>query len=75
MILKINNIDLFYEKFGSGTPIILVHGNGENYNIFDKIIPLLSELFTVYAIDLRGHGKSSIINEYNYQDMILSNIL
>ena len=69
MILKINNIDLFYEKFGSGTPIILVHGNGENHNIFDKIIPLLSELFTVYAIDLRGHGKSSIINEYNYQDM------
>lgn len=55
MILKINNIDLFYEKFGSGTPIILVHGNGENHNIFDKIIPLLSELFTVYAIDLRGH--------------------
>lgn len=69
MILKINEIDLFYEKYGSGHPIILVHGNGENHNIFDKIIPMLSDYFTVYAVDLRGHGKSSKINEYNYQDM------
>ena len=69
MILKINEIDLFYEKYGSGHPIILVHGNGENHNIFDKIIPMFSDYFTVYAVDLRGHGKSSKINEYNYQDM------
>lgn len=69
MILKINEIELFYEKYGSGQPIILVHGNGENHSIFDKIIPLLSELFTVYAVDLRGHGNSSKINEYNYEDM------
>lgn len=69
MILNINEIDLFYEKYGSGQPIILVHGNGENHNIFDKIIPMLSDYFTVYAVDLRGHGKSSKINEYNYQDM------
>ncbi len=69
MILKINEIELFYKKCGSGRPIILIHGNGEDHNIFDKIIPLLSELFTVYAIDLRGHGKSSKVNEYNYQDM------
>ncbi|MBE6070525.1 MAG: alpha/beta hydrolase [Clostridium butyricum] len=69
MILKVNEIELFYEKYGSGQPIILIHGNGENHNIFDKIIPLLSELFTVYAVDLRGHGNSSKVNEYNYEDM------
>ena len=69
MILKINEIELFYEKCGSGQPIILIHGNGEDHNIFDEIIPLLSNYFTVYAVDLRGHGKSSKINEYNYQDM------
>ena len=69
MILKINEIELFYEKYGSGKPIILIHGNGEDHSIFDEIIPLLSNYFTVYAVDLRGHGKSSKINEYNYQDM------
>ncbi|MDR1554041.1 MAG: alpha/beta hydrolase [Prevotellaceae bacterium] len=69
MKIHVNNVDLFYTKTGSGQPFILTHGNGENHEIFDRIIDVLSAKFCVYAIDTRGHGNSSKINTYNYQDI------
>jgi pimeloyl-ACP methyl ester carboxylesterase len=69
MLIHVNNIDLFYEKTGSGQPLILAHGNGESHEIFDKITDLLGKKFCVYAVDTRGHGKSSKTKEFNYQDI------
>lgn len=69
MTIKVNNIDLSYEVSGLGAPIILLHGNGETHHIFDRIIKPLSVHFTVYAIDLRGHGDSSQSTIYHYSDM------
>lgn len=66
---KVNGITLHYEMCGEGKPILLLHGNSEKHTIFDQIIPLLSKDFTVYAIDSRGHGKSSKVKEVHYQDM------
>lgn len=69
MIGKYNGVELYYEKSGSGPPIILLHGNGETLGIFDKLIPDLEKSFTVYAIDARGHGKSQKIKEIHYVDL------
>ena len=69
MKLNTGSVTLHYEQSGSGRPLILLHGNGENSAIFDKAIPLLTERFTVYAIDSRGHGQSSPVSEYHYADM------
>jgi pimeloyl-ACP methyl ester carboxylesterase len=68
MMCHVNNIDLYYEKSGAGKPLLMLHGNGETHKIFDKAIPLLAEHFTVYAIDSRGHGQSSAVSEYHYDD-------
>ncbi|MBB2183253.1 alpha/beta hydrolase [Lachnospiraceae bacterium MD1] len=69
MICRVNSINLYYEMSGVGKPLILLHGNGETHKIFDKAIPILSEHFTVYAIDSRGHGQSDSVLEYHYDDM------
>lgn len=69
MKIAVNGIELFYEKTGSGTPLIMLHGNGETHKIFNKAAPLLAERFTVYCIDTRGHGSSSPVSEYHYLDM------
>ncbi len=69
MTLNTGSVTLHYEQQGSGRPLILLHGNGENCGIFDKALPLLAEHFTVYAIDSRGHGESSPVTEYHYDDM------
>ncbi len=68
MRCHVNNINLYYEKSGTGKPLLLIHGNGETHKIFDKAMPLLAEYYTVYAIDSRGHGKSDVTLEYHYDD-------
>ncbi len=47
-----------YYSWGSGVPLILLHGNGEDSTYFEKCIPYLSHFFRVIAIDSRGHGRS-----------------
>lgn len=69
MIIKINDIDLFYEVKGTGRNLILVHGNGEDHHIFDALVAVLKNYFKCYCIDSRGHGKSSRIKTYSYQAM------
>ncbi len=68
MMCRVNNTNLYYEKSGTGRPLLLLHGNGETHKIFDKAMPLLAESFTVYAIDSRGHGQSDAFMEYHYDD-------
>ncbi|MBO4831104.1 MAG: alpha/beta hydrolase [Oscillospiraceae bacterium] len=52
------DIKLHYTEHGSGEPLILLHGNGEDGSYFENQIPCFSERFRVIALDTRGHGKS-----------------
>lgn len=69
MFINVNGVELFYEQVGQGDPIILLHGNGESHELFNVLINQLSNCYTVYAIDSRGHGKSSPVEEIAYQSM------
>ena len=69
MYIQLNSQVLYYEKEGSGAPLLLLHGNGEDHTIFDRLIPRLSPHYTVYSLDLRGNGLSSPSKEYHYMDM------
>lgn len=69
MLVHINGVNIYYEKSGTGKPLILLHGNGETHEIFDKAIEILKEYFTIYALDSRGHGNSDKVNSYHYSDI------
>ena len=69
MEIKVNNVKLYYESYGNGKPIILLHGNQETHEIFDKLINKLKENYKVYAIDSRCHGKSENTKELSYNLM------
>lgn len=69
MQINVNNLNLYYTVTGSGVPLIMLHGNGEDHTIFNEAIELLSKHFTVYAIDTRGHGQSDKVAELHYNDM------
>jgi pimeloyl-ACP methyl ester carboxylesterase len=69
MKITVNNIELAYEKFGDGEPLILLHGNGEDHHIFDVISKKLKDDFTIYAIDSRNHGESTKTEDYSYETM------
>lgn len=69
MNIKVNNVDLFYEKTGNGPSLILLHGNSENHHTFDKLVEKLENNFTIYAIDSRNHGESEKIDSFSYHLM------
>ena len=69
MHINVNNVNLYYDVVGTGSPLILIHGNGESHEIFDEAVKLLSEHFTCYLLDSRGHGQSQKVSEYHYADM------
>lgn len=51
---------LRYLKTGKGEPLLLLHTIRPQLDYFEKVIPALSKHFTVYALDLPGHGYSTI---------------
>ena len=69
MNITVNDMNLYYEVTGSGDPLIMVHGNGEDHKIFDKAAEVLSKHFTCYLLDSRGHGQSRQVNEYHYENI------
>ena len=69
MKINANGIEMYYEKCGQGRPLVLVHGNGVDHNEFQNSMWLLRRHFTVYAVDSRGHGLSTPVDELHYSDM------
>ena len=69
MWIDVNGIRMYYEVHGSGRPLIMVHGNSEDHNIFYDARVLLSRHFTVYTVDSRDHGHSTRVDELHYSDM------
>jgi len=42
----------------NGPPLVLIPGQGADCKNYNKVLPLLSKKYHVYAVDVRGHGKS-----------------
>lgn len=54
----LNGFDLYYNLYGSGPPIVFVHGLGMDQSMWDLQIPQFSPHYQVILYDLRGHGQS-----------------
>ena len=49
---------IFYQKTGSGSPMLLVHGYPLSGALFGRVVGTLSQSHTVITPDLRGYGLS-----------------
>ena len=56
--VELNDITVHYRRHGSGPPVVLLHGLAEDHRSWDPIAAHLDG-FTVYAVDLRGHGRTT----------------
>lgn len=79
--LKFNGEELFLTladgatvrviKTGQGTPLLLMHTIRTQIEYFSEMIPFYAANHTVYALDLPGHGQSSIHKNINYDEPYL----
>jgi pimeloyl-ACP methyl ester carboxylesterase len=56
-----------FDQVGSGSPLILVHGTGADRTRWAAVLPQLTQHFTVFSLDRRGHGSSGDADEYSIQ--------
>ncbi|MDD3339061.1 MAG: alpha/beta hydrolase [Lachnospiraceae bacterium] len=61
MFFSYKDTRIYYEEYGPehGQAMILLHGNGEDHTYFRYQIAHFQERFHVYALDTRGHGRST----------------
>lgn len=58
--LSVNGIDLYFEVYGSGKPLLVIHGNGQSIADMHFQIEHFSDDYKVVVADSRGHGKTGL---------------
>jgi pimeloyl-ACP methyl ester carboxylesterase len=59
---EVNGLNLYYETYGEGRPLILLHGGLGSGEMFGPIIPALAARHQVILPDLQGHGRTADID-------------
>lgn len=57
-----NGLRYYYEIYGEGEPLLLLHGGLGNIGMFGPILPVLATDRQVIAVDLHGHGRTELGN-------------
>jgi pimeloyl-ACP methyl ester carboxylesterase len=56
---EVNNLNMYYEIYGQGKPLVLIHGGGSTIQSnFEKVIPLFAKTRKVIAVELQAHGRT-----------------
>ena len=71
----VNGIELYYAVYGSGPPVLLIHGGLGYADIWSSQIADLSKDHTVIVADSRGHGRSTRNAEPYSYDLMSSDYL
>ncbi|MBL7962270.1 MAG: alpha/beta hydrolase [Flavobacteriales bacterium] len=58
--VKLNGVELYYETYGEGEPLVLLHGNSGNIGYMAPQIDHFAGRYKVIALDCRGRGKSEL---------------
>lgn len=57
--VQVNRVELHYEEYGTGKPLLLLHGFGGGSQNWRPFTDKLSERYRLIVVDLRGHGYST----------------
>ena len=68
--VRANGLNIYYEMYGVGEPLILLHGGTLTSRMWERHIPAFAQHFHVIALDSRGHGKTdNPTQEFSYRAM------
>ncbi len=77
MKIKIKDIDIYYEVYGEGKPIFMIHGLSPDHRLMKGAFEPVLEKSSYRRIyfDFPGMGKSGMKDEYYSSDVILEIIM
>lgn len=58
-----------WREWGSGKPLVMLHGWSMSSVVFNEVAPLLAEKYRVLCPDLPGHGFSAVLPGCQLSDM------
>lgn len=57
---EVNGIKMYYEIYGEGKPLVLIHGGGSTIQSnFGQVIPMFARQRKVIAMELQAHGRTN----------------
>lgn len=72
---NLNGIRIWYASFGTGAPVLLLHGGLANSNYWGLEVPALAQHYRVIVMDSRGHGRSARDARPFGYDLMASDVL
>ena len=73
--VQTGDITTYYEEYGKGDPIIILHGSLGSTADFAGVIPALSNEYKLYVVDSRGRGRSTDSKLPLSYDLMMSDTL
>ena len=58
-LFDVEGASLYYEVFGAGSPVVLLHGAAVDHRVWDEQVVPLAHAHTIARYDLRGTGRST----------------
>ncbi len=62
---EVNGIKMYYEIYGQGKPLVLIHGGGSTIQTtFGRVIPMFAQHRQLICVELQAHGRTSYRDKY-----------
>src|SRR5262245_56057294 len=58
--VEVDGVSYAWRITGHGEPLLLLHGGLGSMDMFDPLLPALEQGHEVIAVDLQGHGRSTL---------------
>jgi len=58
--IKINDINMYYERYGEGQPLVLIAGFSADHTVWSMVIEPLAKHYDVIVFDNRGAGQTDV---------------
>src|SRR5688500_16336010 len=60
---KVNGLNMYYEIYGSGHPLVLIHGGGSTIQTtFGRVLHEFAKTHKVIAVEMQAHGRTADID-------------
>lgn len=75
MTVPYKQIPVYFDVFGQGKTLVLLHGFLESSSIWEEFVPILAQKNQVITIDLFGHGKTGKVGPVHTMEEIAEAIV